>query len=203
MRINSKPVDSYKEKNFDDASLKEKVNDLTQFIDSCKFGILTTRDSSTGTLASRCMVVAAKENDGIDLVFYTNSDSGKTNDIQSDPHVNVAFLDSSGQWASISGVAKMISDPEIVKKHYFPTLRGWMGDLGDGKHDGGPSDPRLSIIKVETKTVTYAITRMNALSRGVEVAQSVVTGKAPAIHKLREINEQEVLVWRCSRKMVE
>jgi hypothetical protein len=78
-----------------------------------------------------------------------------------------------------------------------------LGDLGDGKYDGGPEDPRIGVIRVTAKTATYAITRKNAISRGVEMAQGVVTGKAPAVNKLREISEQEIETWRSSNKMVQ
>lgn len=56
----SKNADPYKEKNLDDVSIKEKVEGLTEFIDACKFGMMTTRDGSTGALVSRCMALAAK-----------------------------------------------------------------------------------------------------------------------------------------------
>lgn len=78
-----------------------------------------------------------------------------------------------------------------------------MGDLGDKKHDGGPQDPRIGIIRVLAKTATYAVVRKNAVSRAAEMAQGVVTGKAPAVNKLRELSEQEVETWRSSNKMVQ
>ena len=37
----------------------------------------------------------------------------------------------------------------------------------------------------------------------VEMAQGVVTGKAPAVNKLREISEQEIQTWRSSNEMVQ
>jgi len=46
----SKPADPYKEKNLDDASIKEKVKGLREFISNCKFGMMTTRDGTTGRL---------------------------------------------------------------------------------------------------------------------------------------------------------
>lgn len=55
-----KPVDPYKEKNIDDTSIEEKVEGLSDFASACKFGMMTTRDGSTGTLFSRCMALAAK-----------------------------------------------------------------------------------------------------------------------------------------------
>jgi len=199
----SKPADPYKAKNIDETSIKEKVEDLSEFISSCKFGMMTTRDASSGSLISRCMALAAKESGGVDLIFHTNTESGKTDDIDSDPHINIAFLDSSGQWASVSGTSSILTDRSIVKKYYSPALKAWLGDLGDGKHDGGPEDPRIGVIKVEAKTITYAISRKGAVSRVAEFAQGVVTGNAPSVNKLRELTEQEIITWRESNRLVQ
>ncbi|KAL3427493.1 protein bli-3 [Phlyctema vagabunda] len=199
----SKNADPYKEKNIDETSIKEKVEDLSEFISASKFGMMTTRDDETGALFSRCMALAAKENGGIDLIFHTNTESGKTDDLKSDSHINIAFLNSTGEWASISGHASILTDRETVKKYYSPALKAWIGDLGDGKHDGGPEDPRIGVIRVQAKTATYAVVRKNAVSRAAELAQGVITGKAPAVNKLRELNEQEIQTWRSSQKMVQ
>jgi len=198
-----KPADPYKEKNLDHVSIKEKIEDLSDFVDACKFGMMTSRDASTGHITSRCMALAAKENGGIDLLFHTNTESGKTDELASDPNINIAFLNSSGEWASVSGQASIITDRDYVKKYYSPALKAWLGDLGDGKHTGGPEDPRIGVIRVKTITATYAVVRKNVMSRGVELAQGVITGKAPAVNKLREISESEVDMWRTSNKMVE
>lgn len=57
----SKPADPYKEKNKDsDASLEEKVVALSGFMNNSKFGMMTTRDSKSGHLISRCMALAAQ-----------------------------------------------------------------------------------------------------------------------------------------------
>lgn len=197
----SKPADPYKAKNKDEASIKEKIEELSSFADACKFGMMTTRDGSSGALVSRSMALAAKEN-GIDLIFHTNTESGKTDDISSDPHINIAFLNSSGEWASVSGTSEIITDRSVVEKYYSPALKAWLGDLGDGKHDGGPNDPRIGVIRVNAKSATYALSRKNAISRGIELAQGVVTGSAPAVNKLREIRESEIESYRASQKMV-
>ena len=57
-----KPADPYKANNLDKPDLKTKVEELSKFIDSCKFGMMTTRIESSGLLTSRCMAVAAKVN---------------------------------------------------------------------------------------------------------------------------------------------
>ncbi|KAI9741415.1 MAG: BLI-3 blue-light-inducible Bli-3 protein [Claussenomyces sp. TS43310] len=198
----SKPADPYKAKNIDHASIKEKVEGLSDFISSCKFGMMTTRDSE-GMLVSRCMALAAKENGGIDLIFHTNTESGKTDDLQFDQHINISFLNASGEWASVSGTAKVVTDRSVVSKYYSSALKAWLGDLGDGKHDGGPEDPRIGIIKVASNTATYAIVRKNVAKRALEVAQGVVTGQAATVNKLREISKEEIDTWRSSSKMVQ
>ncbi len=55
-----KPADPYTATNKTEPELKEKVQDLVSFIESCKFGMMTTRIESTGLLTSRCMALAAK-----------------------------------------------------------------------------------------------------------------------------------------------
>jgi general stress protein 26 len=212
----SKPADPYKTANLDnDIPLKDKVEGLTSFITNTKFGMMTTRDASSGNMVSRCMAltatvgcllpikanrkrtdVAAQESQGIDLLFYSNTESGKTNELASDPHVNISFINSSGEWASISGVSSIITDRSLVKKHYNSSLKAWMGDLGDGKHDGSENDPRIGVIRVKTITATYSITSKNIVSRTVEIAQGSVTGSPPQINKLREISTSEVEKWR-------
>lgn len=67
-----------------------------------------------------------------------------------------------------------------------------MGDLEDGKHDGGPEDPRIGVIKVVAKTATYAIASGTMFGRGAEIAKGVITGSAPKVNKLREITEPEL-----------
>ncbi|KAI5797678.1 putative BLI-3 blue-light-inducible Bli-3 protein [Geopyxis carbonaria] len=194
----SKPADPYHQHNDDNEgiSLKQKVEDLYKFIENIKFGMMTTRQDDTGLLVSRCMALAAKEN-GVDLIFHTNTETGKTDELVSDPHVNMGFIRSStGEWASISGTASIETDRERVKKYYSSQLKAWVGDLGDGIHDGGPNDPRIAIIKVNAKTATYALNSGSAVSRGLEVAKGVVTGQTASTNKLRELHEHELEQYR-------
>ncbi|THX30821.1 protein bli-3 [Aureobasidium pullulans] len=191
----SKPADPYTAKNLEQPdTLKEKVGDLITFVDKSKYCMMTTRIASSGLLVSRCMALAAKEGNGIDLIFHANSESGKTDDLESDNDINLAFLQPSGEWASISGIASIETDREKVRKYYSPGLKAWLGDLGDGKHDGGPEDPRIILIKVKAKTAQYAITRSatGALGNFVEFAKGVATGETAQVNKLRYLDESEL-----------
>ncbi|KAF2012367.1 hypothetical protein BU24DRAFT_376113 [Aaosphaeria arxii CBS 175.79] len=191
-----KTADPYLQKNIDEASLKEKVEDLIQFIDKVKFGLLTTQTANSDLLASRAMALAAKEGNGFDLLFHTNTESGKTDDLATHPSVNVGFITPSGEWASISGHATVETDRSLVKKYYSPALKAWVGDLGDGTHDGGPEDPRIGIIRVKANTAQYSVSRKGLIGSFVELAKGVSSGEAPAINKIRHISEAEVQQWR-------
>lgn len=92
----------------------------------------------------------------------------------------------------MSGEATIITDRDIVKKHYIPALKGWVGDLGDGKHDGGVEDPRIGIIKVVAKTATYAAQSGTVVGRSLEIAKGAITGEVPKVTKLRELTEAEL-----------
>ncbi|KAK4614042.1 hypothetical protein CLAFUW4_09350 [Fulvia fulva] len=193
----SKTADPYTAKNIQEPSLKEKVDDFVQFVNKAKFCMLTTK-TSDGLLASRCMAVAAKEGNGVDLIYHTNTESGKTDDLENSPDVNVAFLDSAGEWASVSGRATIETDRAKVREYYSPALKAWLGDLGDGKHDGGPEDPRVGLIKVQAKTIQYAVSRKNIVTSTIEVAKGVITGESPQVNKLRHLSEEEIQQWRSS-----
>jgi general stress protein 26 len=137
-----------------------------------------------------------QEGNGIDLVFHANSESGKTDDLKSDDHINLSFLNSSGEWASISGHADIITDRAAVKKYYTPTLKAWLGDLEDGKHDGGPEDPRIVLIKVKALTAQYSISNKTMIGSAIEVAKGALTGEPAGVNKLRYLTEGELQQWR-------
>lgn len=56
----SKTADPYTQKNLEEPSLKEKCEDLLNFVDKTKFCLLTTQAADSDLLASRAMAVAAK-----------------------------------------------------------------------------------------------------------------------------------------------
>ncbi|KAJ5167158.1 Male sterility NAD-binding [Penicillium canariense] len=188
------PVDPYKTQNSEDPPLPQKVQDLADFISEVKFGMLTTKQSEGEFLTSRCMALAAKEHGGIDLVFHTNLFSGKTMDLTVHPQeTNMSFLDPvSGAWASISGTASIVSDPETVQKYYSPQLKAWLGDMGDGVHDGGPTDPRIGVIKLEAKLATHVVATKGILSRAVNTVKGAIKGEVPAINSIRELSLEEL-----------
>lgn len=144
------------------------------------------------------LTACVQESGGIDLLFHTNTETHKMDEITGDPHVNISFLNSAGDWASVSGVSSIVTDRDLVKKHYSPALKAWVGDLGDGKHDGSENDPRIGIIRVKANTVNYAVNNRTALGRIFQVAEGIVTGSTAQVNSLREITAAEIQQWRQS-----
>lgn len=191
-----KPADPYTKANKEDPDVRTKVADLGTFITNCKYGMMTTRSAGSSRLASRCMALAGTENNGVDLIFHTNTESGKTDDVAGDPDINMAFLNATGEWASVSGHASIITDRDAVRKYYSPTLKAWLGDLGDGVHDASENDPRIGIVRVTAETATYALSGKGQIMQAVEFAQSALRGKPAEVNRLRHISEEEFKAWR-------
>lgn len=106
---------------------------------------------------------------------------------------NMSFLDPiTGAWASISGTASIVADQETVRKYYTPMLKTWLGDLGDGVHDGGPTDPRIGVIRLESKLVTYDVVRQGVFGRAVETVKSAAQGNVPLVNSIRELSQEEL-----------
>lgn len=118
-----------------------QVKDLAKIIDDSKVCMLTTQRPGKG-LVSRCMSVAKRT--GTDLLFIANKHSRKFEDLDSCKDVQVTFQNDSKNWVSIAGTAKASSDDPRIKDCYNKGVSMWFGDLGDGKHDGGPEDPRYA-----------------------------------------------------------
>jgi general stress protein 26 len=141
-----------------------------------------------------------QEHSGIDLLFHTNLFSGKTLDLSIHPtETNMSFLDPvSGSWASISGTASIIGDPETVQKVYSPDLKVWLGDLGDGVHDGGPSDPRIGVIRLEAKLATYSVSKRGIFGEAIESLKGAAKGEVPDVASIRELTQGELAECECS-----
>ncbi|TQS31930.1 hypothetical protein Golomagni_07773, partial [Golovinomyces magnicellulatus] len=201
----SASVDPYTSKNVEKIPLAQKMQDLNDFLSNMKIGMLTTQESEGELLVSRCMALAGRENDGTDLIFHANLSSGKISDLSIHPkQVNISFLNpSNGGWASIAGEATVLSDRDIIDKYYSTALKAWLGDLGDGVHDGSRTDPRIGVIKLTAKTATHTVVDKGAIGRTYDMAKGLFTGEVPAFNSVRELSPQELDKWREAHRKAE
>lgn len=138
--------------------------------------------------------MAVAKRNGPDILFLANKHSQKFDDLSQNKEVQITFQDSKSQdWISISGTATTTSnsDPRI-KDLWSRGIKAWFGDLGDGKHDGGPDDPRMALIEVKAKYATYYLTQTGTLGFVKEVGTAALTGKVAETGALRELKEGDL-----------
>lgn len=174
-----------------DTPKSEQISDLYAIIDKEKICMLNTYRSGTGPVG-RAMAVASRR--GPDLLFLANIDSDKFSDISSNPEVQVTFSDSTSVgWVSITGeaVTARNDDPRIKELWSRPTA-AWFGDLGDGKHDGSADDPRMALIEVKAKYVSYWKKTTGTLGFFKEVGLAAVTGQVAQTGLNRRVEAGEL-----------
>ncbi|KAH9839290.1 uncharacterized protein C8Q71DRAFT_855920 [Rhodofomes roseus] len=192
--MTNKTLDPYTAKaENDNLSPQEKIEGLHSIVKSVKTGMLTTHTAS-GQLHSRAMAPAGPFSPTqATLVFIANKASAKFDEIENDAHVNVSFYDeSSTNWASYAGIAKITQDREKIAKHWSSATAAWFGDLGDGIHKGDQHDPRVALIEVTPEEIRYWYSTRGTVGKAVDVAYSAATGNTAAPGELRTITTAEI-----------
>ncbi|KAI4848353.1 hypothetical protein E4T44_03979 [Aureobasidium sp. EXF-8845] len=176
-----------------DNSLLSKLKSLGFFFERAPICMVTTIDADSRDLVSRCMGLAGKEAAGATLFLFTNTESAKTSQIQTDSRVNVAFLiPSRGEWASVSGRASVVVDRAVVTHYYKATLKNWFGDLRDGIHDGTASDPRIGLLKITVTSASYAIVDEGHMGMDIESYEHKGDEDLPRINRQGNITLAEL-----------
>ncbi|KAJ3285096.1 hypothetical protein HK104_009649 [Borealophlyctis nickersoniae] len=168
----------------------QQIADLLKLIDGIHTCMMTTRRPD-GQLVSRAMTARSRQN-GVDLWFISNNQSHKQEELEFDPHVNLAFYkDGTREWVSISGTASLSRDQAKIKELWDEDLRAWFGDLNDGVHTGGPEDPRIELILVRVHSAHYYLKDKSTPRVIYEVVKGSVTGEVPDVGPIRELGEKD------------
>jgi len=184
-------ADKTTQKNKDEeVPLEKKLDDLYDLIDGIGVAMMTTRRPD-GSLVSRPMQTQERTA-GTDLWFVTNVESHKLEELATDPHVNLGYYkDRTREWVSVSGTAILSRDKRLVRELYKPDWKAWFGDEG-GERDGGPDDPRIALVLVEARSVTYQKKDRPLPAVLFSVVKGMVTGEPPKTGDLRELGEREI-----------
>jgi len=106
-----------KDPNRDDAPLGKKLKDLYDLIEGIEIAMFTTRRPD-GQLVSRPMATQTQA-EGTDLWFVTDVESNKLDELEFDPHVNLAYYkDRTREWVSVSGMATISQDRQAIRELY-------------------------------------------------------------------------------------
>ena len=171
-------------------STTKKLDELYHLIEGIEIAMFTTRRPD-GHLVSRPMATQERVS-GTDLWFVTDISSNKLEELEFDPHVNLAYYNmKSREWVSVAGIATVTQDRNLIKELYKPDWKAWFGDEG-GERNGGPGDPRLALILVEAQSVEYLVVNKPRPIVLFEVAKGIVTGSTPDVGEQRSLTEREL-----------
>ncbi|KAK4987317.1 hypothetical protein LTR66_007636 [Elasticomyces elasticus] len=171
--------------------MEKQWEEFYGIVDKLKIGLLGTYRQGVGPVA-RSMAVAKRT--GPDFLFLANNHSKKFSDLEKLKEVTVTFQNSSNQdWVSVTGeaVTTSNSDPRI-KEVWTRSTAVWFGDLGDGVHNGKPEDPRMTLIEVRAKYISYWKAQVGALGFGKEIVQSMITGEVANTGALRQFEKSDI-----------
>ncbi|MGV3559133.1 pyridoxamine 5'-phosphate oxidase family protein [Larkinella arboricola] len=140
---------------------------VSKLIEGIRIGMLTTQDGN-GNLVSRPMAVMQLDENG-DLWFLTKENSPKTDQINDNYKVNVAFADvADASYVSVSGTAQELHDRAKIEELWSPMAKPWFPD--------GKDDPQLAILKVHIDTAEYWDSTSSRMVRLFEMARAALTG---------------------------
>ena len=169
---------------------EKKLDELHELIDGIEVAMMTTRRAD-GQLVSRPMQTQ-DHNDVGDLWFVTDIETHKLDELARDPHVNLGYYDQkSREWVSVSGVVRVSQDRELIHRLYDRSWKVWFPDEGP-ERDGGPDDPRIAVLAVDTTSVMYMKVDKPKPLVLYEIAKGYVTGKEPNIGKTERVREGEL-----------
>jgi general stress protein 26 len=120
-----------------------------QFRDLVKdipFAMFTTVTAG-GVLRSRPMVASENAFDGT-LWFFTRTSSAVAQEVGGNQMVNITYVSApEDRFVSVSGVASVVRDVDHAGRMWSPAYNQWFA--------GGPSDPELSLIKIDVARVEF------------------------------------------------
>lgn len=193
--VNSQTDPSVAKQWDDETPKKQQIEEFYKTVDGMKIGLLTTIRDGLGPV-SRSMAVAKR--DGPDFLFLANKHSNKFTDLANNKQAQVTFQNSSSQdWVSITGVCTTSSnDDPRIKELYSKGTAAWFGDLGDGTHNGTAEDPRMALIEVKAKYVSYWKSTVSSLGFVKEVAQASFTGQVANTGVQRQLVQEDIEAMR-------
>lgn len=164
-----------------------KVEELYELIHDIDLCMMTTRGDD-GALVSRPMSTQHHKNldESRDLWFMTRTDTHKIDEIERNPDLNLGYS-RNGEWVSVSGTARVVTDRQTIRDLYDPSWKAWLEDNG-GNEDGGPDDPRIALIVVHVDRAVYFKRTTSTPVMYFKIAKAMITGDAPKLGEQRDVD---------------
>ena len=150
-----------------DAEAQKKVWDM---ICDVEVAMMVTVGEG-GHLHGRPMRAVNKEFDGT-LWFFSNDHTPKTDEIEQDRHVLLAYSDPRRQnYVSVRGTAQVVHDKAKQKELWSEPLRVWFPK--------GAEDPAVALLRVKVEGAEYWDAPSSTLVHAYGYLKAVTTGEPP------------------------
>ena len=171
--------------------MSKKIDELYELIEGIEIAMMTTRRPD-GRLVSRPMATQQRS-EGADLWFATDISTNKLDELETDPNVNISYLNhKSMEWVSVSGTARVSQDRAKIRELWRPDWKAWFTKEDGDETSGTADDPNIALISIDAETVVYM---KNNKPRPVvlfEVVKALVTGDAPDVGEMRMVNKRDL-----------
>jgi general stress protein 26 len=120
-------------------------------------------------ISTRPMSTLSVDDDGT-LWFFSSISSGKNDEIESDPDVQLFYSQNSqSEYLTVFGHAEVITDRNKIEERWTPIAKVWFKE--------GKDDPDISLIKVTPVDAYYWDTKNNKMIQLMKMFAGAVTGK--------------------------
>ncbi|HUQ53489.1 MAG TPA: pyridoxamine 5'-phosphate oxidase family protein [Gammaproteobacteria bacterium] len=168
---------------------QQKATQLYDLIDGIEIAMFTTRRPD-GRLVSRPMATQARAA-GADLWFVTDASAYKLDELEQEPHVNLAYYNQkSREYVSVSGTGRISNDRAKIAELYRPDWKAWFD--GDSKEAGTPDDPRIVLIAVDVESAVYLKVDKPRPVVLYEVVKGMLTGSTPDLGETQRVSGREL-----------
>ena len=150
----------------DETTTEAGTAKVAELIDGIRIAMLTTV-APDGRLMSHPMATQDTDFDGT-VRFIGERKSQKVANLEANPQVNVAFS-GSGSWVSLSGTARVVSDPAELEKYWDTFTDAWL--------EGGPDNPNNVIIEVNGTSAEYWDGPGSKVIQVLNLVKAKVTGR--------------------------
>ncbi|SNC65763.1 General stress protein 26 [Marinobacter sp. es.048] len=131
--------------------------------------MLSTRHGEE--LRSRPMVLVQDEYDGT-LWFYTDLESEKVFELESDNDVCVSFADPDNHvYVSLTGVGRAVQDKALIDKYWNPFVSAWFPE--------GKDSPNVGMLEIKVAKGEHWNSDSSKMVKSAKTVAAKVKGKQP------------------------
>lgn len=148
-----------------DAQADADLRKLGELLEGIEVAMLTTH-AADGSMVSRPLQTLALEANG-ELVFFTGADSGKLDELATNPDVNLAYAHPARhRYVSVRGSARATRDRDAVDAYWSLAQNVFF--------PRGRDDPDLVVLRVRVRDAAYWEPAGNVFARALDFARGLL-----------------------------